>query len=93
MYLEYLSHGSPTYGFDAFGSAMTALRCGDANPLRLYLGLPLQGECEDCEQSRVLVESFNALCCKDCAMLRRMELESFLDHSYEDWMKRDTYSQ
>ena len=71
-----------------FESCMAALRCGDSNPLRQYLELPLKGECEDCGDDHELVGHYFSLVCKTCADARNSELEAFIDTCDQDWSKR-----
>ena len=74
--------------FTAFDSAFAAHCMGDSNPMRQYLGLPLQGDCEDCGKERILhAHSTRSLVCADCAVARDMELENFLDRVSHGWAK------
>lgn len=79
MQITYLREPTTPPHNREFESALAAFRCGDPNPLRLYLDLPLKHECEDCGGEHELIGHTNSLVCKDCAEHRNRELEQFLD--------------
>ena len=68
------SRGAVTREFE---TAIAALNHDDANPIRQYLGLPLQHECEDCGAEEILVPHGKNLICLACYA----EREAFLDEA------------
>lgn len=58
-----------------FETVYAAWKIGDLNPMRQYLGLPLQHECEDCGADQVLVPHGKSLVCIACCA----EREAFLN--------------
>lgn len=67
-----------------FESALAAYTHDDMNPLRQYLGLPIQHECEDCGQEHELVGHGKSLVCLACYA----ERDAFLNDIYKQ--DRDT---
>lgn len=84
FYLDYPSE-QPQVSRE-FESALAAFRCGDPNPMRKYLNLPLQGVCEDCgEEAVVASHDYFALICRPCAEIRDAEIESLLRDVGDGW--------
>lgn len=62
----------------AFESALAAFRCGDANPMRQYLALPLKQECQDCGRECITTPWDNReLLCGDCFMDRHDTINAY----------------
>ena len=57
-----------------FQTALAAFHCGDANPMRQYLELPLQVPCDDCGADSLFIAHGKSLLCSDCFVDR----EAFL---------------
>jgi len=77
MSVEYAEFGPVTKPHNrAFETAIHAFRLGDANPLRLYLDLPLKGLCDDCMEESVMVPHGKDLLCPDCCDARDKFLAS-----------------
>lgn len=66
--------------FPEFDSALAAFRCGDFNPIRLYLGLPLKTPCDDCGEETTGRPHGKEVLCVSCFVDR----ESFLDQVYRE---------
>ena len=76
MYQEYAPE--PKQPTREFQTALAAFHCGDANPMRQYLGLPLQVPCDDCDTDAPFIPHGKSLLCADCFVDR----ESFLSDLY-----------
>ena len=63
-----------------FQTVLAAFHCGDANPMRQYLELPLQIPCDDCGNDSLFIPHGKSLLCADCFVDR----ENFLGVVYAD---------
>ena len=66
-----------------FQSALAAFRCGDANPMRLFLGLELKIPCDDCGDEHVCFPWDKHLICEECHTERHVSLCEWMDNRLE----------